>query len=297
MGAALRRTAATFGICLLVLAASAALAQSATGSEFHLLGVANTSVSRESAPVLDGRSFPNEPPELTQVRTAPPQMAPDLALVTYLSNAHRQLEDLGAYTDTTVIEADLPGSKQHGKLELRRTYLAPRSLAFSALHFAGDTFVKTNVIARLLQSEVDHAQKGEGARTAIIGDNYKFNYKGTEISGGNILYVYQVKPRSKRVGLFKGRILIDASTGHLRRAEGTMVKTPSLFVKKVEFVQDYADFGAYSLPVHIHSVAKTRIVGRAVVDIYHERYQAKTAAEVQSESADSGSAGGASGSN
>ncbi len=294
----MRRTASIVGISLFLLSAAAGLCQDGRSPQFQLLGAATVPMAHEAAPVLDSRALASGPPQLEPVMAAPPHMAPDLALVTYLSNAHRQLEDLGAYTDRTIIEADLPASAQHGKFELRRTYQAPRSLAFAAVRFAGDGFIKTNVITRLLQSEVEHVQKGDGARTAIIGDNYKFNYKGSETFDGQLAYIYQVKPKSKRLGLFKGRILIDASTGHLRRAEGVMVKSPSLFVKKLEFVQDYADYGPFSLPVHIHSVAKTRIVGRAIVDIYHERYQAKTVAEVQSENSASGSAGaGASGSN
>jgi hypothetical protein len=101
-----------------------------------------------------------------------------------------------------------------------------------------------------------------------------------------------VKPRQKRPGLFKGFILVDAASGRLRRAEGSMVKSPSLFVKKIDFMQDYGEYGPFSLPVHIHSVAKTRLVGRAVVEIYHSGYQAKTIAETQSGAASSASASG-----
>jgi hypothetical protein len=163
---------------------------------------------------------------------------------------------------------------------------------FAAIHFAGDSFVKTNIITKLLQSEVDHVQKGEGARTAITSDNYRFSWKGVDTLDGRTDYRYQVKPRQKRPGLFKGFILVDAASGRLRRAEGTMVKSPSLFVKKIEFVQDYAEYGPFSLPVYLHSVANTRLVGRAVVEINHSGYQAKTVAETQSGAGASASAGG-----
>jgi hypothetical protein len=51
------------------------------------------------------------------------------------------------------------------------------------------------------------------------------------------------------------------------------VKSPSLFIKKVDFVQDYADIGPFTLPVHVHSEATARIVGRAIVDVYQRDYQ------------------------
>jgi hypothetical protein len=87
------------------------------------------------------------------------------------------------------------------------------------------------------------------------------------------VHVYQLKPRQKRAGLFKGRIYVDAYTGSLVRAEGRPVKSPSLFIKKIDFVQDYADVGRFTFPVHIHSEAKARIVGRAIVDVYQRDYQ------------------------
>jgi hypothetical protein len=285
----MRRCFAIIGAFLFLLAA-AAPAQDWTPFVTRVIGVANIqalagdAMTDESGSPLPDFNLPAPAPSV--------RMSPDLALTTYLNFAQRQLVELGAYSDATVIEADLPATAQHGKYELRRMYQAPRSLVFAAVRFAGDSFVKTNVITKLLQSEVEHVQKGEGSQTAITADNYKFNFKGTDTLDGGTYYRYQVKPRQKRPGLFKGFILVDAASGHLRRAEGSMVKSPSLFVKKIDFMQDYGEYGPFSLPVHIHSVAKTRLVGRAVVDIYHRDYEAKTVAETQARSGSSASAGG-----
>ena len=294
----MKRCSAIIGGILLFIAAAGAPAQDSTARDFYLVRAASTHAPYGDAPALEDRSLSELSPALDN-NLAPrlPRMSPDLALTAYLGFAQQQLKDLGAYSDATIIEADLPSSAQHGKFELRRSYQAPRTLAFAAMHFAGDGFVKTNIIARLLQSEVERVQKGEGALTAITADNYKYSFKGVEVLDGHLMYTYHVKPRHKRMWLFKGRILIDAATGRLRRAEGAMVKAPSLFVKKIEFVQDYADFGPFSLPTHVHSVAQTRLLGRAVVDVYHERYEAKSMAQVQSESGASGSAGAGSGTN
>ena len=132
---------------------------------------------------------------------------------------------------------------------------------------------RPNVIARLLQSEVDHLQKDDLSMTALSPANYKFSYKGASDVDGRAVHVFQVKPRKKRAGLFKGRIFLDAFNGNMVRAEGSVVKSPSFFVKKVEFVQDYADVDGFTLPTHVHSEAIARIVGRTVVDIYQRNYQ------------------------
>jgi len=66
------------------------------------------------------------------------------------------------------------------------------------------------------------------------------------------------------------------------RAEGAVVRSPSFFVKHIEFVQDYTEVQSFTLPVHIHSEAKARIVGRTIVDIQHRDYQAVPAGSAAS---------------
>lgn len=206
-----------------------------------------------------------------------PRMSPDLALQTYMRRAQQQSSLLLGYSDDTFMRADLPDYKQSGEYELKRQYAAPNTLQFTPVRFTGDGFVKSNVLVRLLQTEVDHVVKQQNADTAINEKNYKFSHKSVEMVGDRMVYVYHVKPRKKRVGLFKGRIFIDAYKGTLVRAEGQMVKSPSLFIKKVEFVQDYADIDGFTLPTHLRSVASVRIIGRTIVDIFHRGYHAVTA--------------------
>jgi hypothetical protein len=206
------------------------------------------------------------------IAVALPRMAPELALQAYHGRTVVQAAQLGSYSALTVVRAELPDTKQSGEYELQRHFSAPHHLVFKPVQFTGDNFVRNNVILRVLQSEVDH-QKDDPALNAITPANYKFSYKGTTELGDRVVHVYQIKPRHKRAGLFKGRIYLDVFSGSMVRAEGKLIKSPSLFVKKVSFVQDYADVGPFTFPVHIHSEAQARIVGRAIVDIYDSDYQ------------------------
>jgi hypothetical protein len=202
-----------------------------------------------------------------------PLMAPELALATYEQRAAQQSTQLAAYSAVTVIHAELPDTSQQGDFELQRQFNAPRTLLFKPVRFVGDKFVKANVIARLLQSEVDHVEKDDPSLTALTLTNYKFSYKGKADVQGHLVHVFQVKPRKKRVGLFKGRVYLEAHTGSLVRVEGTAVKSPSFFVKNIQFSQDYTDIASFTLPVHMHSEAKARIVGRTIIDVTHTNYQ------------------------
>ena len=232
----------------------------------------------QAPPASPSTELPAEAPKSDLTLVAPvavANMSPEVALEMYERRAAWQGAFLASYSANTVIEAELPDQSQKGRYELQRTYSAPHTLKFKAVSFTGDGFVKTNVIHRLMQSEVDHVEKQEGPETAITTRNYKFSYKGAKEIDGRQVHVFDVKPREKRVGLFRGRIYIDMLTGTLRRAEGQAIKSPSFFVNRIEFTTDYADFGIFTFPIHLHSSAKTRLVGRAVVDVSISDYQAQ----------------------
>ena len=237
--------------------------------------------STPSIHVLPNGALSPPPPTPVDAQHAPslmtsaqlPVMSPDLALSTYQYRSSQQRAELSAYSAITVVRAELPDSAQQGEFELQRKYEAPHTLQFTPVHYSGDGFVKSNVITRLLQSEVDHVQKDDPNSTAITAANYKFSYRGASRIQDRLVHVYQVKPHKRRAGLFKGKIYLDAHTGALLRAEGSVVKSPSFFVKHIEFWQDYAEVQSFTLPVHIHSEAKARLVGRTIVDITHRDYQ------------------------
>lgn len=227
----------------------------------------------QSLPVSSALSLGDRVPQALASATTLPRMAPELALQAYERRVAAQSGELVSYSASTLIHVELPDTSQYGDYELQRHYAAPRTLEFKPVRFTGDGFVKSNVITRLLQSEVDHVQKDDTSLTAITAANYKFSYKGTLQTPNRLMHVYQVKPRKRRMGLFKGHIYLDAYTGALVRVEGRAIKSPSLFIKQIEFNQDYADVGAFTFPVHIRSEVSTRIVGRAIVDIYQSDYQ------------------------
>jgi hypothetical protein len=210
-----------------------------------------------------------------------PRLAPQLALQVYQFRASQQRAQLSSYSATTTIQADLPDTRQHGEFVLNRQFRAPKTLQFTPVHFTGDNFVKSNVIARLLQSEVDQLQKDQSGQIAINDQNYKMSYKGSDCINGRLVHAFQVKPRHKRPGLFKGRIFLDAFTGSMVRAEGRMVKSPSLFVKNINFLQDYADIGSFTFPTNIHSEAMTRIIGRVTVNMSHRDWRPEAVSPIQ----------------
>jgi hypothetical protein len=209
-----------------------------------------------------------------------PEASPEQALRTYQERVARQLTDLAEFADQTCIDAEVSGMSKKGRFCLIRSFSAPHSLVYSPLNFVGDSFIKNNVIVRFLQSDVEHVQ--HSASLAILEDNYKFSYKGTENLNGRLLYAFAVKPRRKSADLFKGKILVDPDTSCIIRAVGHVSKSPSWWIKRIDFIQDYAMVGDFALPVRTESITQVRIIGRVVVTIRHSAYEVRSIKQLDS---------------
>lgn len=221
------------------------------------------------------------PPDVVAADPVDPSvLQPEVALRAYQQQADLQARTLLRSEDNTVIHAEVPATSQKGDFELVRSYSAdPRSLRYASIKFEGDGFIKSNVIVKVLQSEVDQVEKGDREATALNDRNYQFSYKGVEKLNGRSVHVYKVKPRKKKSGLFKGKLYLDAQTGRMRRIEGSVVKTPSFFLRRIDFVQDFAEVDGFTVPTELHSTARAHIIGRAMVSIVHRGYRLTSAGQ------------------
>jgi len=111
---------------------------------------------------------------------------------------------------------------------------------------------------------------------AVTPANYKFKYKGRGKSDGRDVHIFQVTPRQKRQGLFKGEVWIDAVTFLRVEESGYLVKTPSIFLKHVAFVRKYEIRDGVSVPKQVLSVVETRLVGKAELTIDFSNFSIDT---------------------
>jgi hypothetical protein len=191
---------------------------------------------------------------------------PDAMVENYRAASEQQAGALHGSSMDVDIEASLPKLKKHGRLRGLRRISELGRITYEALHFEGDNTVKNNVIAKYLSAETE-AQSDAASALAVTPANYKFKYQGQFQCGEQTVQVFQVTPRRKKVGLFKGEIWIDASTFLRVRESGRLVKTPSFFIKKIEFVREYDIQAGVSVPRQVHSVVDTRLVGQAEITI------------------------------
>jgi hypothetical protein len=200
-----------------------------------------------------------------------PAEAPNAIVQNYCDATRGQAQAFQGASMEVEIAGALPELKKSGKLHALRHISKVGRITYQVLGFEGDGAVKNQVIARYLSAEVE-AQKDEAPSLAVTPENYKFDYKGKVRLDGRDTYLFQVTPRKKRAGLFKGKVWIDEAT-YLRVQEaGYLVKSPSVFLKRVAFVREYEIRDGMSVPTRTESTVDTRIVGKAELTIDYTNF-------------------------
>lgn len=188
---------------------------------------------------------------------------PDRVVASYATTAQEQrLRLLGATMDVE-ISASLPKLHKRGRLRALRRISRLGRITYEALRFDGDSTVKSNVIVRYLTAEA----QPDNDSLEVLPANYKFKYKGRLERGEGTIYVFEVTPRTKRVGLFKGELWLDAQAILPVRESGRFVKSPSVFVRHVDFVKEYEIRDGLAIPTRMRSTVDTRLVGKAELTV------------------------------
>jgi len=89
---------------------------------------------------------------------------------------------------------------------------------------------------------------------------------------GRDVYILHVTPRHKKVGLFKGELWVDAETYLPVRESGAFVKTPSIFLKKMQFTRVYEIQNGVAVPQRMESKADVRFIGPVELNISYLKF-------------------------
>jgi hypothetical protein len=180
-----------------------------------------------------------------------------------------------------LMEGKIPRLKKEGKMSALKRVSAVGGVTWKLLGFWGDDTVKKEVMARYMQAEQEAAngnseksnseksdsEKSKKEDIGITPDNYNFKYKGLNERNNRQVHIFELKPKHKRLGLFKGELWLDPETCLPVREAGRLVKNPSVFIKKMEFVRDYEIRDGVAYLKRMESQTQTRIVGKAELNI------------------------------
>jgi len=224
------------------------------------LVVSATGYGQELLPLVEK---PHQPIAATLAVAGP---APALALGKYLVSTQERNPFTEAGPVAVDVEASIPSLKKQGSMQAVRRMGGSERSEYSAIRFDGDSTVKHQVIDRYLAAE-EEAEALPYSTVAVTPANYKFHYLGSLETNGNAVYVFQIAPKKKSVGLIRGLIWIDSATGIAVHQEGRLVKRPSVFIRQIEVTRDtnLRDGLPYERVTHV--AIDVRIVGRAEMTI------------------------------
>jgi hypothetical protein len=170
--------------------------------------------------------------------------------------------------ETVEIDASLPKLEKSGRLRAIRRLLPFGKPQYQVLEITGDRTVRQQVIVRYLSAEMQAAAI-PASSTAITPANYKFRYKRS-LSGDAPAYIFLISPKKKSEGLIKGELWLDGATGAALRVSGRLVKSPSIFVKRIDVTRNTALRDGIAEMQVTHLSVDVRFIGRAELTV-HER--------------------------
>lgn len=192
-----------------------------------------------------------------------PGLAPDAIVQNYCA-AQQQAGGRSVSMEMDIV-ASIPAQKKNGRFHALRKINPFGHVSYAKMSFVGDAAVKNQVVERYLQAE-NEAEQEDPSSVAVTPANYKFQYKGENLTDGRVVHVFQISPKHKRKGLFKGELWIDAVSYLPLRESGNLAKSPSLFVKKVAFVRKFEIRDGISVPLQVQSVVST-VFGSAEITV------------------------------
>ncbi len=169
-------------------------------------------------------------------------------------------------TMAAMFAGSLPKMGKSATVSARRLITREGSINYEITGRNGDATVWKELILRYINGEMENAGK-DHSKVAVTPENYKFKYKGERERDGRTVHVFEVNPRKKRQGLFKGEVWIDAETALTVYETGRFVKSPSVFLKKVQFSREYAILDGAAIPKTMQTSIETRFWGPAQLDI------------------------------
>jgi len=171
----------------------------------------------------------------------------------------------------------MTGLDKMARIEAKRHVASDGTINYDVIAREGDKTVQKELIVRFINLEME-ARSHNTEDVAVNAKNYKIKYRGTMDQAGRDTDVFEVHPRKKRIGLFKGEVWIDTETGLTVHQAGEWVKSPSVFVKTVKFSQDFEILDGYQVPKNASFVTRTRFWGVAEMNVEYSDVTWDTAA-------------------
>ncbi len=159
------------------------------------------------------------------------------------------------------------------EMEVSMKFLSPGRKEFSVISSTGSKFLRRKVLERLIEAEKEATEEATKRKSDITEENYKFDLVGKEEINSHLCYILETKPKRADKYLLDGKIWVDCSDYAIARIEGTPIKKPSIWTRKIHFVRNYEKIQNFWLPRVDETVTDVLIFGRSTLTIKYDEYK------------------------
>lgn len=151
-------------------------------------------------------------------------------------------------------------------------YGPPDTKTFTTKSWKGSAFVRGHVFRRLMAREAARTRNRQESDDLITRENYNLEIKGTEQVGSSECTVIHAVPKRKKPYLFEGDIWIDNQDFAIVKIKGKLAKSPSFWIKRVEFVREYKKVNGFFLLAREEAIADIKFYGRRTLTVACKSY-------------------------
>jgi len=151
-------------------------------------------------------------------------------------------------------------------------FASPVTETFTTSSEKGSGFVLHHVFRRLMETEKRRLRANKDPDSLITPENYTLEIVGTERIGGSNCFVVHAIPRHEETDLFDGKIWIDDQDFAIAKITGHLAKSPSFWIKHVDFVRDYQRIDGFWLLSREEAVSAVKIFGNETLTVEYRNY-------------------------
>lgn len=161
-------------------------------------------------------------------------------------------------------------------------YRAPGTETFTTSSGKGSEFILHHVFQQLMKDEEKRIRVNKDPDSLIAPANYTLEVVGTDRIGSFDCLVVSAVPKRKETDLFEGKIWIDNQDFAIAKITGRLAKSPSFWIKHVDFIRDYKKIDGFWLLSKEESVSSVRIFGNERLTVDYQNYSVNGSGALQS---------------